>query len=88
MTHFTGVIISRKRNTTVLAPLWTGSVKRSNRAKALPMIHENNQYRSTETAICICTCVGCKLAQFTTIGNMPWNGSDFMPYSVMKEKLE
>ena len=34
--HITGVIILRKCNTRVLVPTWSGSVERSNRAKALP----------------------------------------------------
>ena len=47
MTHFTGVIILRKRNTTVLVPMWSESVERSHPRRFLK-IHENNQYRNIE----------------------------------------
>ena len=68
MTHFTGVIILRKRNTTVLVPLWYGSVERSNRAKAFPKIHENILIGSFKRSVtCICTCVGFNLAIITII---------------------
>ena len=63
----------RIRNTTVLVPLWSGSVERSNRANAFPKIHEDNQYiliKFQEMVTCLCTCVRFSdiPALITTIG--------------------
>ena len=53
LTHFTGEIILRNRsNTTVLVPLCSGKVERSNRAKALPSTNLL-EYINREMVICI-----------------------------------